>query len=463
MRGGLVARPHPVAAAAVPSGNVSAQARRGASLSARPLAADALVWAIGAAILAYIWRIQDIFPIFATTRFPLLVTGLILAIYALDADPRRRLDSVRHPISKTIGVLILLIAASIPTSLYQGMSFNSFTQDYLRNILLMALLVASVRGFRDLEMYTAAFIAGGIIFNQFVFRKVSVGMNGRLEGVAYYDANDLGMLIVASMPLLLYFLVRGRPLTRAAALATLILFVMVFLKTGSRGGFIGLVAVGAYLLFQFQAVSKSARISAVAIVTILMVTLAGEQYWGTIRTIFNPQDDYNMNEETGRMEIWKRGVGYMMKRPLTGVGFNAFPVAEGTLSDQAGRQAYGMGFKWSAAHNSFIQVGAELGVGGLIAFVAILWKSFWTARRIGRRRRSDDSVPDEAVLAQGLAGAVVGYAICGFFLSQAYACVALMLFAMIIALDKVTTLEDANGSGEATNGNKGRVRRVARA
>lgn len=448
MRGGL-ARPQTISsdAALPPVRSAGAAARIRVAPTSKPLRADFLVWLVAGSLLAYVWRIQDIFPIFATTKYPLLITGGILAVYFLDEDNRRKIDTIKHPITKTVGVLIILIAISIPTSLWRGFSFNSFTQDYLRNILLMAILIASVRGFRDLEKYALWFLIGGAIFNQYVQREVSVGMNGRLIGVAYYDANDLGMLIVASIPLLLYFLVRGRPWVRIFAFLSLALFVLVFLKTGSRGGFLGLVAVGAYLLFQFHAVSKAARFATVATVTLLMMSFAGEQYWGTIKTIFNPQDDYNMQEETGRMEIWKRGVGYMIQRPITGVGFQAFPVAEGTISEEAQRQAYGMGFKWSAAHNSFVQIGAELGVGGLVAFVVLLWKAFFTARRLGKRRNPDGTVPDEAVLGQALAGTIVGYAICGFFLSQAYACMALMLFAMIVALDKVCAIEDSQTVG----------------
>lgn len=444
MRGGLV-RPHAVPARAIPpvaaSPETLGRVRTGSE--SKPFPADLLIWMIGGSLLAYIWRIQDIFPVFAALKYPLLLTVGTLGIYVLNEDRRRKIETIRHPIVTMVAVFTLLMAASIPTSLLRGYSLNLFLQDHLRSLLLMAILIASVRCFKDIERYALWFLVGGVIFNQFVQRKAELGAEGRLVGVAYYDANDLGMMIVMSIPILLYFLVRGRPSVRILTLAALVLYILVFLKSGSRGGFLGLVIVGGYLIFQFHAVSKSARIGTVAIVAILMTTFAGDQYWNTIQTILKPEEDYNMQSDDGRMEIWKRGLGYMTDRPITGVGYQAFPVAEGTLSQQAQRQMYGVGFKWSAAHNSFIQVGAEIGVPGLIVFVTLLWKTFFTARRIGSRRDPDGKVPDEAVMGQALAGSIVGFVVCGFFLSQAYACTLLFFFAMVVALEKVCNMGDS--------------------
>jgi len=61
-------------------------------------------------------------------------------------------------------------------------------------------------------------------------------------------------------------------------------------------------------------------------------------------------------------------MGYMVARPFLGVGANAFPQAEGRFSAYGReRQAAGRGVRWAAAHNSFVQVGAEPGVSGLLA------------------------------------------------------------------------------------------------
>jgi O-antigen ligase len=121
---------------------------------------------------------------------------------------------------------------------------------------------------------------------------------------------------------------------------------------------------------------------------------------------------------------------------VTGVGLGAFPVAEGTLSPLAQRQAWGEGVKWSVAHNSFVQVGAELGVAGLLVFVALLITSFVTAMRSAGLARTTSDVRAES-LARALAVSLVGYAVAGFFLSQAYAAFLFVLVGLILGLARV--------------------------
>jgi O-antigen ligase len=133
-------------------------------------------------------------------------------------------------------------------------------------------------------------------------------------------------------------------------------------------------------------------------------------------------------------------MGYMASHPLTGVGVAAFPIAEGRLSSLAERQAFGMGLKWSAAHNSFVQIGAELGVGGLLLFLILLYASFKATAEIVRgppgssKRRGGD----DAALAQALIGTLIAYCVAGFFLSQAYSAFMYSIYGMLAGFWYVT-------------------------
>ncbi len=123
----------------------------------------------------------------------------------------------------------------------------------------------------------------------------------------------------------------------------------------------------------------------------------------------------------------------MVGHPITGVGIGAFPVAEGTISRLAKVQDYGEGLKWSAAHNSFVQVGAELGFPGLLVFLALLFAG------LGRARRAvmlGLAVGDERAAAMGdaLAASLVGYMVSGFFLSEGYSVFAYSMIGIAIGL-----------------------------
>lgn len=134
------------------------------------------------------------------------------------------------------------------------------------------------------------------------------------------------------------------------------------------------------------------------------------------------------------MAVWSRGIQYMLDRPLTGVGLNAFPIAEGTLSPLAERQRFSRGVRWSAAHSAYVQIGAELGIVALLTFVATLFGALLMAGRLAREAvlRGDRSV---AALARAQGASIVGFAVCSAFLSQAYAPILLLTLGTIVGLD----------------------------
>jgi len=147
-------------------------------------------------------------------------------------------------------------------------------------------------------------------------------------------------------------------------------------------------------------------------------------------TTIGSDSDYNMTEESGRINIWRRGVGYMIDSPTFGVGPNNFQVAEGTLSPFASRAQMGLGVRWNAAHNSYVQAGAELGVPGLLLFLAVIASTLTALRRSGSRCGGG--------LSSALTASLLGFVVGAFFLSLAYSEMLYTLVALAIGLHKVT-------------------------
>jgi O-antigen ligase/polysaccharide polymerase Wzy-like membrane protein len=413
---------------------------------------DMLGWMIVICILTYVWRIQDLYPIIASIRLPILASLGAIGLYLMDGDRRRTLHTItKHPICRAACIIMALAILSVPTSVHDGLSFRFIRDDLSKNFILMTIVAASIRSFADVRRYALAMMIGGLIFAGFVYLYVPVGISGRLGNLAYYDANDLGMLLACSIPLAVFFVVAERRLLiRAMAVLGLLLYILVIVKSGSRGAFLGLLAVAIYLLLFFRAVRASVRIAAVVAGFAGLMLVASAQYWSMMATLLHPKDDYNWSggEESGRMETWKRGIGYMLRNPLLGVGAAAFPVAEGQGS--VAKQEMGIGFKWSAAHNSFVQIGAELGVLGLIAFIAGLVYAFRTAFTATTKPPPGRRTSNEAILGQALAGAVVGYVVAGFFLSQAYAAYLYSLFGLIIGFAKIVACANMQTGNQAS-------------
>ena len=111
--------------------------------------------------------------------------------------------------------------------------------------------------------------------------------------------------------------------------------------------------------------------------------------------------------------------------PITGVGIACFPVEHGALSGSRLQMA---------AHNSLIQITAELGVAGLILFVGIIGLSILRARRIRIEARQGETESNLLWFASAVEVAFVGFAVSGFFLSHAYSPIFCFLTGMAGAL-----------------------------
>lgn len=406
-------------------------------------AADRLLKALAWMLLAYVWRIQDVFPILAKIQLPLLVGGLSLAFFVASRDPARRLQYLRAPLVWLVVGLLGIMLAGVPTSLWPRHSLTFALKDEMTNLVFMGLVALSVRSMRDLEWYAKINLYGALFYAMIVNVFFHVGNDGRLGNLVYYDANDFALIMVSTIPFAVYFLRPESPAKqRLLGLLALGLFLLGVVKSGSRGGFIGLVAVLVYVLLRYRAVPSRLRLLAAVTGVGLIAVLGSDKYWTQISTILNPTSDYNWTDPQGRRQVWERGLGYVEHHPVFGVGVGSYPIAEGTLSDIAhDRAARGQGFKWSVAHNSFLETAAELGVPGLAVFLAMFVVALRLLARVGPGRRYGPWITRrETALAQMLLGALFGFAVAGFFVSAEYFSYLYFLFGLSLGLDKVLRL-----------------------
>jgi O-antigen ligase len=105
--------------------------------------------------------------------------------------------------------------------------------------------------------------------------------------------------------------------------------------------------------------------------------------------------------------------------------------------------------KWSAAHNSFIEIGAELGVIGLTLFIMALYQAWQMLRSIGS---SDARAGPLGPLGHALAGVLISYCVAGFFLAAAYSAYMYTIFAMVLGVAKILAYHQAPAPAPQTAG-----------
>ncbi len=411
---------------------------------ARPAAAgadegwDLLLVSVSAYILVAVGRVHQLFPALQVVRPAILAGLLALLLYVIDRRAIRRSELLWVGPTKCLLALLAWMVLSVPWALVPGNSFTLVFDNFIKTVLMYLVVVGAVRYIRDIERLAAAYVASATVYAAVVLSRFELGSGDawRLGHLYYYDANDFATFVVSAFPMALYFAHAGRrQAVRLLSMGALLILTVAFVHTGSRGGFLALAAVGVFFVFRYTAIPVGRRVGAFSVVALLVVATASDRYWSQMGTMFS-DSDYNQTEESGRMQIWQRGVGYMLQYPILGVGPENFPVAEGTLSEFAERQQYGIGVRWNAPHNSLVQIGAELGIAGLLLFVAIIAGAFRALHRAGRH--VTDRRERRAELAQALTASLIGFIVGAFFLSLAYSEILYTLVAIAVGFQKVT-------------------------
>ena len=405
------------------------------------LAWDPLLIAVAGYILTAVGRVHQLFPALDIVH-PATMAGVVaIGCYAIDRQPERRFHDVRVGPTKYIAAFLAWMILSSFGALVLGTSFDVVFGNFVKTAVMFVIVAGAIRGPRDVERLAMVYLVSATLYAAVVISRFDLGSGEawRLGHLYYYDANDFATFTVTALPFGLYFLhAADRGFTRVFAALSLCILAVAFVRTGSRGGFIALVAVTAFIVFRYTAIALRWRIAATALVALVVVGTASDQYWTQMGTILSDAD-YNRTDESGRMHIWRRGIGYMFRNPIFGVGPGNFQAAEGMLSSFAARQQIGVGVRWNAAHNSYIQVGAELGMPGLFIFIAIIASTFAGLRRLNRLYSfaADDREENPRALTNALTASLVGFVVGAYFLSLVYTELFYTLAALSVGLCKV--------------------------
>ncbi|PYO44470.1 MAG: hypothetical protein DMD29_00340 [Gemmatimonadetes bacterium] len=405
---------------------------------ARPAGWDLLLVTLAVYVATSVGRVHQLFPVLLTLKPVLVSAVLAIGLFLLQQSGQRRVGLLRSSTTACLVGLLVWSAVSVPAALNQGLAFHAWT-DFVRTMVMCLVLAGGLRGERDVERVMLVYFGVTVVYTAMVLLQFRLGADSwRLGRLYYYDSNDLATLIATAMPLGLYFvLARRHRVVRGLAAVGLAVLVVGLVRSGSRGGFVALLALAAFVLLGFTTIPARARLVGLAVILGVAGTTASDRYWAQMQTILHPDQDYNSTSEAGRLKIWERGLGYMADRPVFGVGMHNFAVAEGTISPLAKIQERGIGVVWLAAHNSYIQVGTELGVPGLLLLVGVIATAFRSLRRVARHPpRASPSGGDVARLAQSLMAALVGFTVGAFFLSLAYSDMLYTLAALSVALAK---------------------------
>lgn len=180
----------------------------------------------------------------------------------------------------------------------------------------------------------------------------------------------------------------------------LIVFGVIFLALGltfSRSGYIGIAAsLLAVVVFSWRQLRNFSKIIVLAAAASFLIMLIFTDNPVSSR-IFSIAD-FTEGSNAGRIQIWQKAINIIDANLLTGLGLGNYSLEINPRADYR-NSIY--------AHNTYLDIAAEMGIFALIAWILILGASIW---QLINNLAHDQNIFRTAIVV-GLIGSVVSFAV----------------------------------------------------
>lgn len=201
------------------------------------------------------------------------------------------------------------------------------------------------------------------------------------------------------------------------------LLIAVLLLTFSRGGYLGLMAgLVAFFAFAWHRIEVTGKrfFIAFCLATAAILLLAGWPVATRLISSFDVQEGSNM----GRLAIWRDSWQIIKKSPVVGVGLGNYPLAVDFSGDY--RSAV-------TSHNLYLDIWAEIGVFGLLA---------WTLLLFGAARQALKKINQAPVIALGALADLAYFFTHSFFETAIFNPTVLAFLMIVLGLSAANIKED---------------------
>jgi hypothetical protein len=266
--------------------------------------------------------------------------------------------------------------------------------------------------------------------------KGGVGIGGWMG-----DENDFCMAMVMVAPFAYFLIFANEGISMKARYGAFLgVFILAAMASLSRGGFIGLASVGTYCWYRSP--KKLNALILVFVAIVFMAALAPEKYWDEIGSSVS---DETMQKGTGAERLYTWGIGMEMfaANPIIGIGQSNFPWTFELY--QGDRTFLGKSIAGRQAHSAWVTLVTELGLVGVVLVGMMLFQCYKDLRLVrigltpggvtfqrGRVMRSGEDI--RVYLARAMEGSLIGFIVCGVFISILWYPSFWIMMAFVVAL-----------------------------
>lgn len=354
--------------------------------------------------------------------FALICLGSILISW-------RQLEG-RWKLDQTMALLIVWLIHGTLSAIfaYPGIESNWLLYEKLVKVLIFVLLMPLVvHGRFRIHVFVIALVLG-IAFHALIegLKYLKSGGGHHVQGLVKFGDNNLfAVMILMGMPLLLYIYRQSvHGWTRIAALGAAGLTVAAVMGTHSRGGMLGMLAAGLWLILTGRRRLKTLAVT-FALASIVLA-FAPSSWLERMETVKTADQDLSF---LGRVEAWQISSAIALNNPLLGGGFHAIenPAVWSQFRGNTGLLGFLPDYEYSpvnfrAAHSSYFEVMGDRGLLGFLIFMAILLNTLISTFKT--RRLAIAAGPEmawAADLSTALSAVMIAYAVGGAGVNLAYA------------------------------------------
>ena len=271
------------------------------------------------------------------------------------------------------------------------------------------------------------------------------------------DENDFCMVMNMAVPFGYFLLFSATGVVQKMKyLGFLGAFILAAMASLSRGGFMGLVAVGAYCWYRSP--KKLNALIVVVAIAAFMLVLAPEKYWDEIAS--STSDETLGVEGTGGARLYTWGIGMKMffSNPIIGIGQGNFPWTVDIY--EANQKFHERSFGGRQAHSAWVTLISELGLVGVVIVGMMLFHCYKDLKLVrtrfapaeSRQKHGQTVQAGEDVrvyLARAMEGSLIGFIVSSVFISTLWYPSLWIMLALIVALRNISEVEGGELRQEA--------------
>jgi putative inorganic carbon (hco3(-)) transporter len=347
--------------------------------------------------------------------------------------------------------LALVMLGTAPFSIWPGGAVSVVTDLFSKVVVVFTLMLNTLttreryERFVNVVVLCCSYVAVRAVIHYALGVGLVEGSRAQGGGGLFGNPNDMALNMVAFLPLaIVQALRRDHRLLRTALAIGVPAVVAAIIFSKSRGGTLGLIAMIAVFLFQIRRVRPSVAVLVVAL-SLATIPLLPSSFTERMSSIFNPEEDPTGSREA-RKRLLREAYQAYVDHPVFGLGAGQFLNYNPSEREEA----------WHQSHNAFLQVASELGTGGLLIFMVIVWSGFAAGvqavkalRRSRPRRGRKSREPAEPgarreqleLYAAAVLASLTGWAVAAMFASVAYYWTLYLVLGLSITLRDITLRE----------------------